>query len=185
MPIAELGVQKIEDVHERAIKLWIHATAKDENVDPADGIFFVITGNSWPSEVPKVDNAIDLCSVLNGAFGLPPLSEEDEKALNLRALALFHNYRSGRSPIQFFTSLVWANRVAYVVAAISLLVSGLSWWVVALGAAVWSCFGAARTAVRMRREQRRPEWEFPAIAAMHLVALLALYVVSVVHLLGF
>lgn len=183
MKTASLGTRTIEEIHEQAILLWIHSKKKDPELNPAHGIFIALTNNAWPTGLPEVSNAIELCSILNQAFGLPPLSENEAKALNVKALSVFNDYKRSMGPIRFFGHLIWANRLAYVLALASLVVSGRSWLVIGLAVAVWLCFGAARTAARMGKEESRPSWEVPVIAAMHLVALIGLYAVSLFHLL--
>ena len=143
----------------------------------------MLTNESWPLGLPEPNDAIELCSILSRTFGEPPLSEDGRNRLNAMALGLFHEYSRGRGPVRFLAYLRWANRVGYLLGLVSLILSGFTWWVVGLGFAVWSCFGAARTAARMRNEGPRPSWEVPAIALMHLVALVGLYTASIAHLL--
>jgi hypothetical protein len=177
-----LGSRSIEEVHEQAILLWIHAKTQDRTIDPAHGIYFALTDQTWPPGTPEVSNAIELCSVLNQAYGQPPLTAEQTKALNLKAAALFIEYERGGGPIRATTYIAWANGIGYVLAVIATAVSGFSFWVVGLAVTVWLCYGAARTAARMRREEARPDWEVPVIATMHLISLVALYVVTVIRL---
>lgn len=182
MAHASLGTRTIEEIHEQAISLWIHSKHKDKSVNPAAGIYFALTDTAPPKDVTEVENAIDLCSVLNRAFGLPAITEEERTQLNAKAFVLYHDYTKGRSPLQQVAYLVWANRIGYVLGGVALALSGLSWWVFGLAAAVWLCFGAARTAGRMARSEARPSWEVPTIATMHLAALAGLYVAAIVHL---
>jgi hypothetical protein len=105
------------------------------------------------------------------------------QALNATALLLIRQHRQGASPIQSFLYLVWLNRGGYLVGFISLFAAGMSWLVVGLIVVVWWCFGAARTAYSMAANESRPKWEAPLIAGLHLVALAALWVVSIARLL--
>lgn len=180
----QLGSRSIQEVHEQAILLWIHSKTRDKETNPAHGIFFALTNETWPRSVSEVGNAIELCGVLSQAFGQPPLTEEQTKSLNARALRLFVEHSRGVGTMRFVGYLTWANRLGYVLAAITLGLTGLSYWVIGLAVAVWSCHGAARAAVGMRREEPRPEWELPVIANLHLGTLLALYVVSILRLMS-
>lgn len=182
MADASLGTRTIEEIHEQAISLWIHSKHKDETVNPAAGIYFALTDTAPPKDVTEVQNAIDLCSFLNRAFGLPGITEERRAQLNAKAVVLYHDHTKGRSPLQQVTYLVWANRIGYVLGGVALALSGISWWVLGLAAAVWLCFGAARAASGRARSEARPSWEVPAIATMHLVALAGLYVAATVHI---
>lgn len=182
LPKQVLANKELADLHDRAIGLWIAVKERDPDVNPAEQIFLVLTGQPWPAGVAVADNTIELCSILNESFGAPPLSDEERRALNVRAFLLAEQHSRGLSPIRFFGYLRWANSIGYAVALASLLLVGFSWWVLGLSFAVWSCFGAARAAARMRDQEPRPDWELPAIACMHLVALLALYAVSVTRL---
>jgi hypothetical protein len=184
LPRVSLAAQSLDDIHERAILLWIQAKQANPEENPAHGIYFVLTNKSWPYGLPEPNDAIELCSILSQTFGDPPLSEDARNRLNVKAFALFHEYTRGRGPVRIFAYLKWANRVGYALALLSLSLSGFSWWVVGLGFAVWSCFGAARTATRMRDDGPRPSWEVPAISLMHFIALVALYTASVVKLLS-
>lgn len=120
--------------------------------------------------------------MLSHAFGQPPLTEEQTKVLNIKAMALFQEYTRGGGPIRFFGYLRWANGVGYALAVIALVVSGFSFWVIGLAVSVWWCYGAARTAAGMRQAEARPDWEVPVIATIHLGALLALYLVTIFRL---
>ena len=186
MTLTSISLQnrKLDEIHERAILLWIQAKAKNPEDSPARGIFFVLTNESWPRGMPEPRDAVELCSVLSQAFGEPPLAEDARENLNARAFALFQQYSRGGGPARLFIYLKWANRVGYAIGLLSLILAGFSWWVVGLGFAVWSCFGAARTAARMRNEGPRPSWEVPAIGVMRLVALVGLYAASVVNVLN-
>ena len=184
MAVAFLGAQAIDEIHSQAILLWIHSKLKNESLNPAHGIYFAITNQTWPQGAPEVGNAIDLCSMLNQAYGLPGLSKEEAGRLSYKALVLFERCSNGRSPIHWGLLLVWVNKIAYALAGVSLLVSGFSWWVLGLIFAVWICFGAGLRAAQMERIEPRPAWVVPTIAAMYLTSLVALYAVSLLHLLA-
>jgi len=175
------GTRTIEEIHEQAIGLWILSKHRDADLNPAHGIYFAITEESWPGDAPEVTNVIALCALLSEVFGHGPLSDEERQNLNARAVYMFEQYEAGRGPLRFLSYFRWANRVAYAVGLVALLVSGLSWWVIGLMFAVWMCFGAARTAARMGRHEPRPSWEVSAIGAMHLAALVGLYTMSILH----
>lgn len=177
-----LGTRTIEDVHEEAILLWIAARRRDTDPNPAQGIYFALTGQPWPTGVPEVANAIDLCALLSEVTGQQPLSDDQRRALNAKALHLSLIHDSGGGPLRLYGYSIWANRIAYGLGAVSMLVSGPSWWIAGLMFGAWSCFGAARAAAGMRNQEPRPSWEVPLIAAMYFVALVSLYVVSVIHL---
>lgn len=174
----------VEEVHEEAIRLWIYAKEKNPEANPAAGIYFALTNQAWPPTQRKVANVIDLCGVLNGVMALPQLTSEQRYALNLKAMALLEEHESGRSPMRLSRYLVWANRFGYLLGGASLLFGGFSWWVAGLMVAVWSCHGAARTAVEMAQREERPKWEAPVIASMHITALGTLVVVSIFNILG-
>ena len=175
-----LGQRSIDDIHEQAIHLWIQAKLIDPDKNPADGIFFALTDELRPPELPMANNAIDLCLILNKAFGLAQPTDEQVKTLNAKALATFIQYeeKGGRMPLR----IAWVNRVAYALALLSLVVSGWSWLIFGLVAAVWLCNGAARTAVQMQNEEPRPSWESPLIIALHWAAITATCFMSVVRL---
>lgn len=184
IPRLDLAGRSLAELHERAIQLWIEVATRFPEQNPAFAVFFALTDQSWPAGVPVVKDAIELCSVLNEVFGAPPLSEDEKAALSVRALELLRQHSRGLGPVQLMAYLKWANLGAYALGVLALLVSGLSWWVLGLAFAVWSCFGAARTAGRMRnRGVPRPSWELPALSAMHLVTLGGLYVAALLHLL--
>jgi len=177
-----LGSRSIEEIYEQAILLWIASKVKNPDINPAHGIYFALTDEVWPPDVTEVNNSIELCAVLSQAFGQPPLTEDQTKALNVKAMALFVEYTRGGGPIRLLSYVTWANGIGYVLAVVSIVMSGLSFWVIGLTVAVWACYGAARTAARMRREEHRPSWDVPVFAALHLAALLALYCVSISRL---
>lgn len=178
-----MGTRTIQDVHESAILLWIAAKDRDPQSNPAHGIYFALTNETWPSGVSEVSNAIDLCNVLNESMGKPRLTEDQMRDLCIKAMALFEVHKSGRSPFQLFGYLTWANRLAYFMGAVSLILSGLSLWIVGLILATWWCFGAAQTAAAwMSMGKSRPAWEFPIIASLHIVALIALVVAALLHI---
>ena len=185
-----LGSMSIEFVHEQAILLWIEAKMNpahaklwiDDNPNLAVGIFFTLTDQVWPPDVPKVSNSIDLCHVLSQAFGQPPLTEEQTEALRVKSVTLALQYERGGGPMRLIGYLAWAHRIGYALAVIAMVVSGFSFWLIGLAVAVWLCYGAARTAARNLRLEGRPAWEVPVIATIHLAALLALYSVSIVRL---
>lgn len=176
------GTRTIEEIHEQAIGLWILSKHRDPDSNPAHGIYFAITEERWPSGITEVTNAIDLCDLLSLTFGHQPLSDEERKALKAKAIYLYQQYEAGGGPLRFYSYLTWANRIAYLLAATALVVSGFSWWVVGLVVAVFMCFGAARTAARMAKQEPRPSWEVPVIGAMHLASLIGLYTISILHL---
>lgn len=176
------GTRTIEEIHEQAIGLWILSKHRDPESNPAHGIYFAITEEPWPGGTPEVTNAIDLCDLLNRTFGHQPLSDEERNALNAKAIYMYQQYEAGGGPLRFYSCLTWANRLACVLAVAALVASGLSWWVVGLVVAVFMCFGAARTAARMAKQEPRPSWEVPTIGAMHLASLIGLYTISILHL---
>ena len=177
-----LGSRSMEEIHEQAILHWIASKVKNPDINPAHGIYFALTDEVWPPDVPEVSNSIELCAMLSQAFGQPPPTEDQTKALNIKAMALFIKHTRGGGPIHFIRYIAWAHKIGYLLAVISIVVSGLSFWVIGLVLAVWWCHGAARMAAGMRREEHRPSWEFPVIATLHFFALLALYCVSLFRL---
>jgi len=182
MSDADSRPRDMEGLHERAILLWIHSKMRDAKLNPSKGIFFALTDRVLPESIPVPQNAIDLCDTLNDALGFPPLTKEQKESLTARALVLFHEYESGRSTFHIVRYLTWANWLSYALGAVALLVRGLSWWIIGLVGAVWLCNGAGLTAAKMAEREERPEWEVPAIAVLHALALLGLVGISIFRL---
>ena len=177
-----LGSRSLRELHESAILLWIDAKKRDSQSNPAHGVFFALTMETWPVGVAEVSNAIDLCDVLSEAMGQPRLTEEQRRALNATAVILLAQYESGLSLFHVSRFLKWPTRIAYLLGASAQLHSGFSWWVAGLMVATWLCFGAAKTAARMSKEELRPAWELPLIGWMHIAALIALVVAAFLHI---
>jgi len=181
----------MESLHESAISLWLDSRKKNPNLDfktLAAAVHFSITNADWPSNIPRVENAVELCDVINATKGYPPLTMEEKKALEDRAMLLFMQFESGRSPLQTGRYMIWANRVGYGVGVYALFIHGPSWWVIGFIVAVFWSFGAARMAgdaatnaddVTVRERATR---NMPFMAFVYFTALSGLYVISIYHI---
>lgn len=177
-------MQNVNQLHERAIQLWIHFKKLDENKNPAANIFFALTDKLWPGDIPIAQNVIELCNVLNTASGYKPLTLEERHHLNALAVHLFTQQETGASPFQIVKYLVWVDRIGYVLGLVTLVVAGFSWWIMVLMVAVWLFHKSALTAARMAAHEPRPSWEAPVLGFMHVGALCALIGLSVARLIG-
>jgi len=179
---AEHHSDEMNDLHQRAILLWIYAKKRDASANPAEGIFFALTDGVWPSGISLAENTIQLCDVLNEVKGWAPLTEEGKHRLNSQALMLMQQNEKGRTSLNLAKILPWLDRSGYLLGFLSFLLTGFSWWILILMFSVWSCHGAARTAVAFAKKEARPSWEVPALGLLHAIALLGLLSVAIVRM---
>lgn len=178
-----LGGRTIDEIHEQAILLWYDIKQRDPDQNPSGTIYWTLTDEVWPSDVPRVTTAIDLCDVLRGRFGYPHLTTDERRSLNAKAVCICAQHDARKSPIMLFRYMMWATRAGYLLGFVSLIRSGFSWWVAGLMFAAWSCFGTTRMSAQARTKMKTPEWRLPVNGLLHVIALLGLYVASLLHLL--
>lgn len=165
----------INDTYVRAVELWVHMKLKDENINPADGIIYALTDSIRPRGVPEPCNTVQLCEVLAQMQGLPPLTSEEKRKIEVQVMLALEEQLRGRGTVIWGQRIVWMNRIGFLLGAVALGFD-FTWWTLAVMAATWFAFGSARAASQMNDQ---PSWVAPTYAIAHLFFLAVLYCMSI------
>ena len=172
-------MQKIKDIHARAVELWVHRKRVEPDSNPSAAIIFALTDSTRPSNVPEPENTVELCEAINQIKGWPPLNDGERKAIDAAGILAYEAQERGSGSINQVLKLIWANRIGYLLGCVALIVAGFSWWILGLLVATWWAMGAARMCVQFQRTEGRPSWELPVHILIHMACLVGLYAISI------
>ncbi len=142
----------IDAIHDRIIIHWLtlHQSFPTKSTSElADGIYFAMTDRTWPEELPKGSSAMEVCSAVNRFHGLPPLSDEDIERIAARTCK---NIDIRKADLKAYRWLSSVMLVPAILAAVSLLKAGFSWWVLLTCISVYYISGILKVALRMNSD---------------------------------
>lgn len=177
-------VMGINESYKRVLELWLLAKDKDKEGNPSRFIYQQITG-----QIPDFDtepqNAIELCEVVSEKMGFEKLSEQNKVDISTFAALLLKDKEKIINRTVFKAYLKKTiNWIAYAFGIVSIIIGGISWWIIGFIIGTFWANGAANLAAQKQRTEPGPKWEMPAHIFIHLIAVLGLIGFSIYNLLN-
>jgi hypothetical protein len=164
--------------------MWNYAKQLEKDVNPAPIILQQLTGNI-PTQENMPKTAFEVCEKINDINNLNTLSENEKSEIMEYMIDV--QFRATESKTNLFLKahfLKTLNKVGYLIAVISLIFGGFSWWVIGFAYATWLAFGATTVASKNRYKEHVKSWELPVHILLHIIALLALIGYSIFNLIN-
>jgi hypothetical protein len=172
----------ITEKHKKAIRLWINSKSKDNTKNPSIEILTFIT-NKVPNNTQNIENTVQLCQEINILEGLNPLTKDEELQIQAYGIQFFTeengNPEKNLNKGKFFRIL---NFIGYLLSAVSLGATGLSWWTIGFIVGTWWSYGALKMAIEKQETKPGPQWELPIHGIIYLIAIIGLFITSTISL---
>lgn len=171
------------NIHKRAIEMWVISKINNSETNPSTIILAQLIG-----EIPEMTNqpstTLQLCQKINELKGLPDLTENEKVEIQKYGIQLMIN--SNGSKKTFFSKtllLIRLNNIGYILGALSLIIGGFTWWILAFGYGTWLAHGAAKMANQKQNHEHSRAWEIPVHFIIHILTLIGLFGAAIFNLL--
>jgi hypothetical protein len=172
----------MKDIHYQAIELWLIQKAKNEDINPSDGIVFALLNRPIPSDNQTPNNIVELCQLINHLQNCPPLTDDEEMEVQIVGVQIYESHKAVVNTYSFGMMLIWLTRVGYALSALALFcgAGAFRWWIVGLVVATFWSRGAISMAIQGREEGKYGHSNVTTSIVIHNICLATLLTCSAI-----
>lgn len=169
-------------IHRQAIELWLNQTEKNEDFNPSDGIVFALLNKTIPPDNQTPHNIVELCQLINQLQNCPPLTDEEEKEIQVTGIQIDESNKAVIGTYSFGMMLIWLTRIVYALAALALFIGAgaFRWWIVGLVVATFWSRGAISMAIQGREAGDYRDSNVNFSMVIHNICLVSLFTCSAI-----
>jgi hypothetical protein len=167
-----------EDVYDRIMQMWLHMKQRNPEMSQDDlvtGVYFSVTNEAWPEDLPQGKTALDICEAVNHRLGLPKLTYEQMTSIAERIVP---NRKEAVKFARMHRSHSIIKGLVAVATVTVIFIAGMNWVLFAFAASVFVTDGVTKAASAMHENDQVSSGAVGFLFICHVLATLGTFALS-------